>query len=130
MVKGCGERGFDGFEPFDFGEPTDLWLAPDTPLHRGELERCVSREVGGRVLPVMHPQDYVLRKLVNTKVRRGSHDLDDVYQVLLFAWEMIDTDQLIEDAIIHRVQGKATELVDLVRSDREDLEQGETPEGI
>lgn len=78
----------------------------------------------------MHPQDYVLRKLVNTKVRRGSHDLDDAYQVLLFAWEMIDPDQLIEDAIIHRVQGKATELVDLVRSDREDLERGETPEGV
>lgn len=123
---GLGERLVLATDPV----PTDLWLAPDTPLHRSEFEHAVSRDLGGRTLVVTHPQDFVLRKLVNTKIRRASHDLDDAYQVLLFAWEMIDADQLIEDAAIHRVQGKARELVDLVRSDREELERGETPEGI
>lgn len=109
---------------------TDLWLAPDTPLHRSEFERAVPREVGDRTLVVMHPQDYVLRKLVNTKVRRAGHDIDDAYQVLLFAWDEIDPETLVEDAHLHRIGGKARELVDLVRSDREQLERGETPEGV
>lgn len=121
-----GERLVLATEPV----PTDLWLAPDTPLHRSEFERAVPREVGDRTLVIMHPQDYVLRKLVNTKVRRASHDLDDAYQVLLFAWDQIDPEALVKDAQLHRIGGKARELVALVRSDREQLERGETPDDV
>lgn len=103
----------------------DLWLAPDTETHRREMSRAVTVEYLGRSLRMMDPEDYVLRKLVNTRVRRNPNDLDDAYQVLLHAWDRIDADRLIARASGHRVERIAQELVDLVREDSEKLERGE-----
>ena len=108
------------------GTPVDLWLAPDTDLHRREFERVKRIPYGDRMLAVMHPEDYVLRKLVNFRRIRGKQtDIDDAYQVLLHAWEEIDPERLVARATGHRVEGAARELVDLVREDREKLERGE-----
>lgn len=106
----------------------DIWLAPDTELHRNEMSRAIDVDYHGLSLRIMHPEDYVLRKLVNTRVRRNPNDLDDAYQVLLHAWEHVDADRLVRRASGHRVDGRARELVDLVREDRAALEAGRSPE--
>ena len=107
----------------------DLWLAPDTELHRAEMARAREVDYHGMRLPLMDPEDYVLRKLVNTRRRRNPNDLDDAYQVLLHAWDQIDPDRLVARATGHRVETTARELVDLVREDRAALESGRSPEG-
>jgi hypothetical protein len=107
----------------------DIWLAPDTDIHRGEMARAKEIDYHGLRLRIMDPEDYVLRKLVNTRRRRNPNDLDDAYQVLLHAWADIDAERLIARATGHRVETTARELVDLVREDRAALEAGRSPEG-
>lgn len=107
----------------------DLWLAPDTEVHRGEMERAREIDYNGLRLRIMHPEDYVLRKLVNTRRRRNPNDLDDAYQVLLHAWDQIDPERLVARATGHRVETTARELVELVREDLAALEAGRSPEG-
>lgn len=107
----------------------DLWLAPDTETHRAEMARAREVDYHGVPLPIMDPEDYVLRKLVNTRRRRNPNDLDDAYQVLLHAWDQIDPERLVARATGHRVETTARELVDLVREDRAALESGRSPEG-
>lgn len=100
------------------GVETDLWLAPDTPLHRGELERAIEVEyLGGKVF-VLAPEDLIVRKLVTYgRIRRRSADLDDAYQVLLLHWESIDREQVILRAEAQRVGALARELVEVVEED-------------
>lgn len=106
----------------------DLWLAPDTEIHRSEMSKGIEVDYHGLRLRIMHPEDFVLRKLVNTRVRRNPNDLDDAYQVLLHAWEHIDPERLVQRASGHRVDARARELVDLVSEDRAALEAGRSPE--
>lgn len=107
----------------------DLWLAPDTEIHRGEMAKAIEVDYHGLPLRIMHPEDYVLRKLVNTRKRRNPNDLDDAYHVLLHAWEHVDPERLIRRASGHRLESRARELVELVREDRTALEAGRSPEG-
>lgn len=112
------------------GSPVDLWLAPDTEIHRREFERVRRIPYAGRMLVVMDPEDYVLRKLVNfRRIRAKQSDLDDAYQVLLHAWDQINPERLIARATGHRVEATARELVDLVREDLAALKAGRSPEG-
>lgn len=106
----------------------DLWLAPDTEIHRSEMAKALEVDYHGLRLRIVHPEDYVLRKLVNTRRRRNPNDLDDAYQVLLHAWDQVDPERLVLRATGHRVEGRARELVDLVREDRAALEAGRSPE--
>lgn len=106
----------------------DLWLAPDTEVHRGEMARSREVDYHGLRLRIMDPEDYVLRKLVNTRRRRNPNDLDDAYQVLLHAWLDVDPDRLVARAAGHRVETVARELVDLVREDRAVLDSGRSIE--
>lgn len=107
----------------------DLWLAPDTEVHRGEMTRSREVDYHGLRLRIMHPEDYVLRKLANTRRRRNPNDLDDAYQVLLHTWSDIDPERLVARATGHRVETTARELVDLVREDLAALKAGHSPEG-
>lgn len=104
----------------------DLWLAPDTEIHRAELERARPADYHGRRVRVMHPEDFVLRKLVNwRRIRHKPTDLDDAYAVLLARFDEVDSDRLVQRAAGHRVDKDARELVELVREDREKLARGE-----
>lgn len=110
--------------------PVDIWLPSGHPLHHEEFQRHHEVEYRGRTVPILHPTDYVLRKLVNYyRVRRSPNDVDDAYQVLLFAWDLVDVDALLERATTHRVREEAEELVATVREDRASLEAGEDPSG-
>lgn len=103
----------------------DLWLPPNHPLHRSEFERAVRVIHGGRSLPLLHPEDYVLRKLVNYyRVRGKPNDIDDAYQVLLYAWDDVDAERLVQRAALYRIEARARELVNLVRNDRDELKGG------
>lgn len=106
----------------------DLWLAPDTEIHRSEMARATEVDYHGIVVRIMDPEDFVLRKLVNTRKRRNYNDLDDAYQVLLHAWDRIDPDRLLARSTGHRVEMTARELIELVREDREKLKAGKSPE--
>lgn len=109
----------------------DLWLAPPTEFHRREFERAVEKEYRGRSIPLMHPEDFVLRKLVNyARIRGHTEDLEDAYQVLLHGWKEVDEDNLMDRATFYRVKDHAQRLLELVREDREELEgTGEPPGG-
>lgn len=103
--------------------PVDLWLAPKTQLHEAEFDRAVAREYRGRSVPLMHPGDFVLRKLVNyRRIRGDTADLEDAYQVLLYGWDEVDRNRLLERAAFYRVETDARELLETVREDRADLE--------
>lgn len=97
----------------------DLWLSPKTELSRQEFERFRHVPYAGRTIPVIHPEDYVLRKLVNYyRVRRKPNDIDDAHQVLLYEWENIDRERLVQRAIVYRIEKKARELIAIVEEDR------------
>lgn len=121
-----GERLVLGFPDLS----ADLWLPSGHPLHHEEFERRHEAEYRGRTIPLIGPTDYILRKLVNFyRTRRNTNDLDDAYQVLLYAWDLVDVDALLERATVQRVREEAEELVKTVREDRADLETGEDPVG-
>jgi hypothetical protein len=104
--------------------PVDIWLPEGHPLHHEEFDRVQGVEYRGRVVPVPHPEDYVLRKLVNYyRLRRSTNDLDDAYQVLLYAWDLVDVDDLLERAVTYQVREEAEELVRTVEEDRAELEE-------
>ncbi len=101
------------------GTPVDLWLAPDTELHRREFERARTIPYGNRFIRLMDPEDFVLRKVVTwRRVRRKSTGIDDAYQILLVAWYSIDRARLLDRAGFHRVTDAMRELIEVAEEDR------------
>lgn len=63
------------------GLTLEVFLTPHTPVHDREYERRVTIDLEGEATPVLSPEDLVLRKLVNTRLRRGQ-DFDDAVGVI------------------------------------------------
>lgn len=107
------------------GFETDIWLPPDTEVHRGEMARRQMLEWHGRLVPVMGSEDFVLRKVVTFRLRRKTTDLDDAYQVLMVAWDTIDRSRLVQRASFYRVEKLMEELIEVAREDRAALAGGQ-----
>lgn len=63
------------------GVPLEVFFTPPDPVFDREYARRVTVSVEGRPVPFISPEDLVLRKLVNCRLRRGP-DFDDAVSVL------------------------------------------------
>lgn len=84
------------------GMKIEVFFLPDHPLHQRELQRRRIVEYHGKEIPFISPEDLVLRKLVNTKHRRG-HDFDDALSVIAVQGEDFDIDYVRDHCATHRV---------------------------
>lgn len=74
------------------------------PFYKEEYDRRVVIEVDGTPVPFISPEDLILRKLVNTKMRRGV-DLQDAFAVAQVQGDDLDYAYLREHCAVHRVCG-------------------------
>lgn len=79
----------------------EVFFTPATELHRREYERRVVIDVQGEPVPFMSAEDLVLRKLVNTRLRRGL-DYDDVVGVIARQGDRLDLGYIREHCAVHR----------------------------
>lgn len=84
------------------GMVIEVFFTPAHPVHDREYGRRVLVEMHGEPLPFLSAEDLVLRKLVNTRLRRGS-DYDDVVSVLATQGALVDLDYLRAHAGFYRV---------------------------
>jgi hypothetical protein len=63
------------------GAEVEVFLTPPRPPYASEFQRRVFADFRGEQIPFISPEDLVLRKLVNTRLRRGL-DYQDVVSVL------------------------------------------------
>lgn len=80
----------------------EVFFTPDHPLHVREYERRQVREYHGVEVPFQSPEDLILRKLVNTKLRRAE-DYDDVLSVILTQGDALDLDYIREHCGVQRI---------------------------
>ena len=64
------------------GAEVEVFLTPPRPAYSDEFRRRVMVEFRGEQVPFISPEDLVLRKLVNNRLRRGI-DYADVVSVLI-----------------------------------------------
>lgn len=88
------------------------------PLYDREYERRVEIEVEGVCVPVISPEDLILRKLVNTRIRRGK-DLEDAFGVAARQGERLDLQYLREHCAVHRVCDHVEELADVIAAEED-----------
>lgn len=103
------------------GMDLEIFFAPDHPLHRREFDRRTWIEFHGEELPFLSPEDLVLRKLVNTRLRRGQ-DYDDVLGVVATQGDSFDVDYVRDHCAAHRVCDRFEQALEEAR----DLEPEET----
>lgn len=80
----------------------EVFFTPDHPLHIREYERRQVREYHGVMVPFQSPEDLILRKLVNTRLRRAE-DYDDVLTVIAVQGDALDHSYIREHCAVHRV---------------------------
>jgi hypothetical protein len=98
--------------------PAEVFLSAGTPLQKREFQRARMVRFGDREYPVISPEDLVIRKLVNLRVRKKTTDLDDLQSVLFKQWETFDAQYLRDNCAPHRVCGAYEELWAAVRERR------------
>lgn len=86
--------------------PVEVFVAPPLELQRRELERAVRLEFGGRTHRVLSPEDFLLRKLVNMRLRSDPHDRGDALATLVKNWDRFDFDYVRRHCGPHRVCGR------------------------
>lgn len=84
------------------GAEVEVFFTPSRPPHSEEYARRVTVEVEGEVIPFLSAQDLVLRKLINTRLRRGL-DFDDAVGVLHVQRGKLDVDWLKKVCGVYRV---------------------------
>lgn len=98
--------------------PVEVFLLPPTPLHDRELARALEVDFAGRTFRVVSPEDFVLRKLVNMKLRRDPNDRRDAWGTLYKGWESFDFGYVRQHCAVQRVCGWFEALVEDVRAAR------------
>ena len=84
------------------GLEIEVFLTPTHPVYDREYDRRVVLDYRGEPIPFLSPEDLVVRKLVNTKLRRG-HDFDDAIGVLVVQRDRIDRQYLRTHCGFYRV---------------------------
>lgn len=87
------------------GLKLEVFFAPDHPWYKEEFARAHKIELAGRDIPVLSPENLILRKLVNTRLRRGQ-DMIDAVAVAKVQGDQLDIDYLRANCAIHRVCAK------------------------
>lgn len=98
------------------GLEIEVFFTAGHELYEREFQRKVSQTFRGEQIPVISPEDLILRKLVNTKKRRGE-DLEDARSVAGVYGQDLDLGYLREHCSVHRVCGLVEELADIVNDD-------------
>ncbi len=80
----------------------EVFFVAGHSFYEREFERRVRKRFRGRTVPFISPEDLILRKLVNTKKRRGP-DLEDALAVARVQGQALDTEYLREHCAVHRV---------------------------
>lgn len=111
VLKGLGhteiqerkdEWGFRLVVETEGGLEVEIFLTPANEVFDREYDRRVERAVRGHPLPFIGPEDLVLRKLVNTRLRRGP-DFEDAVGVLAVQKGAIDLSWLRRACSVCRV---------------------------
>jgi len=84
------------------GLTLEVFLTPLAPVHDREYERRVTIDLAGEPTPVLSPEDLVLRKLVNIRLRRGL-DYDDAVGVIARQGAHLDLAYVRAHAAFYRV---------------------------
>jgi len=85
------------------GLTLEVFFTPPNPVHDREYSRRVTVQLRGEDIPVLSPEDLVLRKLVNVRLRRGI-DYDDAVGVLARQGTRMDLGYLRAHAGVYRVE--------------------------
>lgn len=80
----------------------EIFFAPKHELFQREMSRKKWLDYAGQRLPFISAEDLILRKLVNTRIRRG-HDYDDALGVVLGQGDGLDKEYIREHCAVHRV---------------------------
>lgn len=89
----------------------EVFFTPPRPPYSEEYARRVVVDVEGEAVPFLSAEDLVLRKIMNTRLRRG-HDFDDAVGVLHVQKGKIDIARLLERAAFYRVNGKLQQAIE------------------
>jgi hypothetical protein len=95
------------------GLMVEVFFVYGHPLYDREYERRVVVEIRDVPTPLISPEDLILRKLVNTRIRRG-HDLKDAFGVAETQGERLDIGYLREHCAAHRVCDYVDEIEELI----------------
>lgn len=118
-----------GPSPSSFGErfkllggeiKGEVFISGQHPYHHREFQRRRTMRVGSERHPVMAPEDVVLRKLVNLRVRRNPNDLFDLRSVLRNQWLDLDLDYLRSMGDFYRMRLTLEAQLEEAREARED----------
>lgn len=104
--------------------PVEVFVAPPLELQRRERDRAVSVELGARTHRVLSPEDFVLRKLVNMKLRADPHDRTDALATLVKNWDRFDFEYVRRNCGPHRVCGRFEAFAEEARRIRADQRGG------
>lgn len=83
------------------GLDLELFFTYGHPLYQREFDRRVLKPFRGREIPFISPEDLILRKLVNTRLRT-KHDLDDAISVARVQGGRLDIAYLRDHCGVHR----------------------------
>lgn len=97
--------------PLSAGFDLEVFFTPDHPWYEEEYERRVPIEIEGVEVPFMSPENLILRKLVNTRLRSGQ-DLADAINVAKVQADALDVDYLRANCAVHRVCGKLDDVLE------------------
>lgn len=84
------------------GLEIEVFLTPPNPVYDREYSRRVVVDFRGEPIPFLSAEDVVVRKLVNTRLRRG-HDYDDAVGVIVVQREHLDREYLRTHCAFYRV---------------------------
>lgn len=84
------------------GLEIEVFITPPNIVYDREYARRTIIEYRGEPIPFLSPEDLVLRKLVNTRLRRG-HDYDDAVGVLIVQRGKIDLAYLRQHCALYRM---------------------------
>lgn len=98
------------------GLDLEVFFVAGHPCYDREFERKVTGTLRGEEVPMISPEDLILRKLVNTRKRRGD-DLEDAFSIARVQGETLDLDYLREHCAPHRVCGLVEEIAEEIGGD-------------
>lgn len=101
------------------GLEIEVFFAAGHQLYEREFERKVRGRFRSHEIPFISPEDLILRKLVNTRLRRG-HDWQDALAVAQVQGEELDLDYLRKHCAPHRVCGMVEELAEAIEASKDD----------
>jgi hypothetical protein len=84
------------------GMEIEVFFTPRNDVYDREFDRAVTVDVQGIQLRVISPEDLVLRKLVNCRLRRGP-DFDDAVSVLRTQGSSFDYTYIRRHCAVYRV---------------------------